>query len=77
MKIWIAYVTIIGSAIFIQGYDPYQSRGLDLALLDEEEKDPDMGRRYILSICIYRLARLASAASEQNKILKHIRVRGP
>jgi hypothetical protein len=77
MKIWIAYVTLIGSAIFIQGYDPYQRRGLDLALLDEEGKDPGMGRRSILSTCIYRLARLASAAPEQNKILKNIRVRGP
>jgi hypothetical protein len=76
MKIWIAFVILIGSAMFIQGYNPYQSRGLDLALLDEEGKDPGRGRRWILSTCIYGLAKLVSAATEQNKILKNIRVRG-
>jgi hypothetical protein len=71
----IAFATLIGSAIFIEDYDPYQSEALDLGVLGEQGENMGVETAGILPTCVRKLAKLPWVAVKQSKTLEYITVR--
>ena len=71
----VAFGTLIGSAIFIEDYDPAHGQALGPVLLDGEGNKLCGKTGSILRVCLCKLAKLAQAAAEQNRTLEKIIVR--
>ncbi|KAH8749311.1 hypothetical protein F5882DRAFT_525210 [Hyaloscypha sp. PMI_1271] len=68
----VAFGTLIGSAIFIEDYDPAHGQALGPVLLDGEGNKLCGKTGSILRVCLCKLAKLAQAAAEQNRTLEKI-----
>lgn len=75
LKDSVAFGTLIGSAIFIEDYDPAHGQALGPVLLDGEGNKLCGKTGSILRVCLCKLAKLAQAAAEQNRTLEKIIVR--
>jgi hypothetical protein len=75
LKDSVAFGTLIGSAIFIEDYDPAHGQALVPVLLDGEGNELCWKTGSILRVCLCKLAKLAQAAAEQNRTLEKIIVR--
>ncbi|KAE9370442.1 hypothetical protein N431DRAFT_34460 [Stipitochalara longipes BDJ] len=70
MKASVAITTLIASAIVIQDYDPSHPRSIDLASMNGERRDLSKEAGSLLSVCLYKLARLGQTVAQQNKALE-------